>query len=163
MGYVTSFIQQPGPAYAVLGAAGISGLASGFATYFILRRRHNAQLKELSSLIIEMKTEEEQAKKMNGQSAGGITGHALYLAEKILTLLPELVRQRNRDSVLFGIVAFVLVLIFGENLGVAFLAGIIVWLYFRYKNKKTYEAEISKFEEQKRVFEQRKKDFMESL
>ena len=53
--------------------------------------------------------------------------------------------------------------IFGKNLAVAILVGAVVWLYFRYETRKAYEQEMSKFEEQKRIFEQRKKDFIVSL
>jgi Flp pilus assembly protein TadB len=142
-----------------LGAAFLAGLISGFATYFLLKRKHEAQLTELSSLITEMKKIEEKA---NGGGGEGITETALSLADKIVTLLPEIVRKRDQDSLLFGVAAFVVAL-FGGNFAVAILVGVIVWLYFRYEFRKTYEQEISKFEEQKRVFEQRKTDFIETL
>ena len=91
--------------YSLLGAAFLAGLISGFATYFLLKRKHDAQLKELSSLITEMKKIEEKA---NDGSGEGITETALSLADKIVTLLPEMVRKRDQDSLLFGVVAFVL-------------------------------------------------------
>jgi len=155
-GQLSAFLQHPNQSYSLITASGLSGLISGFATYFLLRRKHNAELKDLSSLITEMK-------KTNGKDGGGITEDALSLADKILTLLPQLVWKRNQDSLLFGVVAFILAAIFGNNLAVGILVGVIVWLYFRYEAKKTYEQEISKFEEQRRVFEQRKKDFIETL
>jgi len=155
-GQLSAFLQHPNQSYSLITASGLSGLISGFATYFLLRRKHNAELKDLSSLITEMQ-------KTNGKDGRGITEDALSLADKILTLLPQLVRKRNQDSLLFGVVAFILAAIFGNNLAVGILVGVIVWLYFRYEAKKTYEQEISKFEEQRRVFEQRKKDFIETL
>ena len=109
------------------------------------------------------KVEEEQQKKANGGGGEGITGDALSLADKIVTLLPELVRKRNQDSLLFGVVAFIVAALVGRNIAVAILVGAMVWLYFSYETRKTYEQEISKFEEQKRVFEQRKKDFIDTL
>ena len=102
-------------------------------------------------------------KKTNGVGGEGITEDALSLAEKIMTLLPELVRKRDQDSLLFGVVAFIVAGIVGSNLAVAILVGAMVWLYFRYETTKTYEQETSKFEEQKRIFEQRKKDFIATL
>ena len=85
------------------------------------------------------------------------------MADRMMTLLPQLARKRNQDSFLFGIVAFIIVDIFVKNVAVSVLVGVIVWLYFRYETRKTYEQEIAILEEQKRVFEQRKKDFIESL
>ena len=100
---------------------------------------------------------------VSGETDEAITENALYLADKILTLLPEQVRKRGQDSLLFGVVAFIVAEIVGRNLAVAILVGAIVWLYFRYEFTKTYEQEMSKLEEQKRVFEKRKKDFMETM
>src|SRR2546425_4812426 len=39
----------------VASAVLLVGLTGGFATYFLLKRKHEARLKELSSLITEMK------------------------------------------------------------------------------------------------------------
>jgi hypothetical protein len=165
-GQLSAYLQHPNQSYSLISASGLTGLISGFATYFLLRRKHNTELKDLTSLIIEMKNKiegKQEGKKPDGAGGEAITADALSLADKIMTLLPELVRKRSQDSLLFGVVAFILAGIFGNNIAVAILVGVIVWLYFRYETRKTYEAEISKFEEQKRVFEQRKKDFMESL
>ena len=163
--YLTVLFQDRNLAYSLAGTVLLAGLISGFATYFLLKRKHDARLKELSSLITEMKKigEEQQQKKANGGSGQGITEHALSLADKIVTLLPEIVRKRNQDSLLFGVVAFIVAALVGRNIAVAILVGAMVWLYFSYETRKTYEQEISKFEEQKRVFEQRKKDFIETL
>ena len=158
-----NIFQHPDQVFPIAITSFLVGLISGFATYFLLKRKHDARLKELSSLITEMKKMEEQQQKTDAGGGEGITGAALSLADKIMTLLPDIVRKRNQDSLLFGVVAFMVVDIFGNNLAAAILAGAIVWLYFRYEARKTYQREISKFAEQKRVFEQRKKDFMESL
>ncbi len=162
--YLTVLFQDRNLAYSLAGTVLLAGLISGFATYFLLKRKHDVRLKELSSLITEMKKiEEKQQKKANDGGGEGITEDALSLADKIVTLLPELVRRRNQDSLLFGVVAFIVAALVGRNLAVAILVGAMVWLYFSYEARKTYEEEISKFEEQKRVFEQRKKDFIETL
>lgn len=152
--YLKAVFNNPNQAGPFAISVFLSGIVGGVATYFILKGRHEEQLKELSSLIAEMKKADSQ---------GGITGVALSLADKILTLLPELVRKRNQDSLVFGLVAFVLTTALSGNLGVAILVGVIVWLFFRYEFRKTYEQEISKLEEQKKVFDQRKNDFMETL
>lgn len=153
------FFQTPGVMAVrigeLVGLSLLAGLLSGAVTYFFLRSEQNARLKELSSLISEMK-------KVNSAGGAGITEGALLLAEKLVTLLPQLVQKRNQDSLVFGVLAFVIASFFG-NIPVALLIGVIVWIYFRYEFRKNYEQEIAKFEEQKRVFEQRKIDFLETL
>jgi uncharacterized membrane-anchored protein YhcB (DUF1043 family) len=142
----------------------LAALLVGVATYFLLKRRHDSQLKELSNLISQMKkTMNESEQKTKGNESGGITQDALSLADKILTLLPDLVRKREQDSLLFGFVAFIIASTVSGNLGIGILVGVIVWIYFRYEFGKTYRQQISKFEEQKRVFDQKKKEFIETL
>ena len=160
-GQFGALLQQPVLAEAVAGTVLLIGIVSGIVAYFLLKRKHEARVKELSSLIAEMKKVEADQKQT--ESGGVITEDALYLADKILTLLPAIVRKRNQDSLVFGAVAFIIVEAFVGNLGVAIVSGATAWFYFRYQFKKMYEQELSKFEEQKRVFEQRKKDFMEAL
>ena len=152
--------------FSLLGAAAAAGLISGILTYFFLKRKHDTRMKDLSSLITEMKkktNEQQQKKNANVGSGEGITKEALSLAEKIVTLLPELVRTRKHDSLLFGGVAFIVTNFVISNLVVAIIVGVLVWLYVRHRTKKSYEHEMSKYEEQKRVFEQRKKDFIDTL
>lgn len=164
---IDAFFEQQSLAFqfSLAGAAAIAGLISGIATYFLLKRKHDARMKDLSSLIAEMKKKTNEQQKNNANVGGGegITKEALSLAEKIVTLLPELVRKRKHDSLLFGAVAFIVTNIVISNLVVAIIVGVLVWLYVRHRTKKTYEHEISKYEEQKRVFEQRKKDFIDTL
>jgi hypothetical protein len=165
--FMTLFQQRSTVFYAVLEIAGLAALIAGFGTYFLLRRKHNARLRELTTLTKDMKEKlaTQGTKPSNGvnEEREGITADALSAAEKIVTLLPELVRKRDQDSLLFGAVGFLLALLFGGNFAVAVLVGVIVWLYFRYETRKTYDEEISKLEKQKEIFEQRKKDFLETL
>jgi len=166
--YFSSFIQEHPARIAAFGLTALAGgLISGVVTYFLLKRNHEARLKELSFLVTQMKRkiseEDQQEKSSTGEVSEGITENALFLADKILTLLPGLVRRRNQDSLLFGFVAFILTAIIGQNPAVAILVGVIVWIYFRYETRKSYDQEISRIEEQKRIFEQRKKDFIETL
>jgi len=151
--------------FSLVGAAAAAGLISGILTYFFLKRKHDTRMKDLSSLITEMKkkTNEQQQNNANVGGGEGITKEALSLAEKIVTLLPELVRKRKHDSLLFGAVAFIVTNFVISNLVVAIIVGVLVWLYVRHRTKKSYEHEMSKYEEQKRVFEQRKKDFIDTL
>jgi hypothetical protein len=151
--------------FSLLGAAAATGLISGILTYFFLKRKHDTRMKDLSSLIAEMKkkTNEKQQNNANIGGGEGITKEALSLAEKIVTLLPELVRKRKHDSLLFGAVAFIVTNFVISNLVVAIIVGVLVWVYVRHRTKKSYEHEMLKYEEQKRVFEQRKKDFIDTL
>lgn len=150
--------------FSLVGAAAAAGLISGILTYFLLKRKHDGRMKDLSSLIAEMKKKtNEQQKNANVGGGEGITKEALSLAEKIVTLLPELVRKRKHDSLLFGAVAFIVTNVVISNFVVAIIVGVLVWLYVRHRTKKSYEHEMSKYEEQKRVFEQRKKDFIDTL
>src|SRR5687768_13835901 len=151
--------------FSLVGAAAAAGLISGILTYLFLKRKHDTRMKDLFSLITEMKkkTNEQQQNNANVGGGEGITKEALSLAEKIVTLLPELVRKRKHDSLLFGAVAFIVTNVVISNLVVAIIVGVLVWLYVRHRTKKSYEHEMSKYEEQKRVFEQRKKDFIDTL
>ena len=165
---IDDFFEQQSLAFqfSLVGAAAAAGLISGILTYFLLKRKHDARMKDLSSLITEMKKKTNEQQKNNANVVGGgegITKEALSLAEKIVTLLPELVRKRKHDSLLFGAVAFIVTNVVISNLVVAIIVGVLVWLYVRHRTKKSYEHEMSKYEEQKRVFEQRKKDFIDTL
>lgn len=163
---IDDFFEQQSLAFqfSLLGAAAAAGLISGILTYFFLKRKHDTRMKDLSSLITEMKKKtNEQQNNANVGGGEGITKEALSLAEKIVTLLPELVRKRKHDSLLFGAVAFIVTNVVISNLVVAIIVGVLVWLYVRHRTKKSYEHEMSKYEEQKRVFEQRKKDFIDTL
>jgi hypothetical protein len=129
------------------------GLGGGAASYFLVWKEAYRGLDELSELIAKMKTADK----------GGTTSEsALSFAEKLFTLLPQIVRKRNQDALLFGVVAFLIATVIGRP-PIGIVVGVVVWLYFRYEAGKTYESEISKLEEQRRVFEQRKKDFIENL
>lgn len=165
---IDDFFEQQSLAFqfSLVGAAAAAGLISGILTYFFLKRKHDTRMKDLSSLITEMKkkTNEQQQNNANVVGGGeGITKEALSLAEKIVTLLPELVRKRKHDSLLFGAVAFIVTNVVVSNLVVAIIVGVLVWLYVRHRTKKSYDHEMSKYEEQKRVFEQRKRDFIDTL
>lgn len=128
----------------------IATLGVGIGSYFFWGKKRRLSIQELSNLTTELKKE-------------GNLVNSLALAERLFTLLPEVVRKRNQDSFLFGVVAFVLSLIVAHSLEIALVIGVIVWLYFRYEMNKYYDFEIAKFEEQKRIFEQRKKEFLETL
>jgi len=104
-----------------------------------------------------------QKKKLSLEQQGGFVEDAFSLTDQILTVLPEVARKRTLDSLLFGLGAFILALLVSQNLGIAVLVGAAVGLYSAYETKRSYERQISKFEEQKKNYEQRKDDFLATL
>ena len=152
------FVFNPKVAIILVGPPLITGVASGVITYLLLKRRHKMRLEELSSLIAEMENTNEQS-----AISHGIIEDAIRLADKTTTLLPQLVRRRHQDSILFGVVAFLVSDIITRSVPVAVLIGAIVWLYFRYENSRSYEREISRLELQRRAFEERRNNLMETL
>lgn len=146
----------PPQVFPLIGLSALVSLGCGAVTYYFLKRKHEGELKDLSSLVSQMK-------KVDEGSIVGITEDALSLAEKILTILPIVVRKRSQDALLFGVVAFILgSIVFHNPLG-GLIVALGVWLYFRHETGKIYEKEISKLAEQKKQFEQRKKEFIDTL
>jgi hypothetical protein len=139
----------------LLGLIALASLLSGVVAYFLLGRNQDAKLEDLSNTVNEIKKREAESK-------GVMTADVLVLAEKIMTLVPELVRKRNQDSFLFGLLAFVLTVIPAKP-PLALLIAVLVWLFFRYEMNKDYEKEVAKFEEQRQLFEQRKQEFLQTL
>ncbi|MDG6994732.1 MAG: hypothetical protein JRN52_02320 [Nitrososphaerota archaeon] len=131
----------------------LSWIAGSVISYFVLARRKNSHLEELSNIVGQLKSRKTEA----------TTEGALSMTDKIITILPELERRRTEDSLLYGILAFIVSLVISRFAPLALIVGVAVWLFFRYELRRTYERTVAKFEEQKLVFEQRKKDFMESL
>jgi hypothetical protein len=159
-------VQHPGILFSLVGPAFLTAPISGIVVYLLLRWRHNSQLKELASLTTQMKKKLEDYDRQQIKSPisdQGFIEYSFSLMDRILTLLPEIVRKRNTDSLLFGVVAFILGSIVANSGGVGLVVGVLVWLYFRHETKKSYEREIAKFEEQKKIYEKRKNDFLETL
>jgi ABC-type multidrug transport system fused ATPase/permease subunit len=158
-GYITSqyslsfFQEHTFLILTLFGVIAVIAILCGVASYFFQGRKQDSKLDELARLISEMK---------QSDSASTMSYDVLSIAEKILTLLPEVVRKRNQDSFLFGILAFVITIL-PAKLPLALLIGVLVWLYFRYEMNKGYDKEILRFEEQRKQFEQRKQEFMETL
>jgi hypothetical protein len=164
-----SFLLENGPEglFGFVFLAIVTSITCGLFAYFALRKNDIDRLKEMTSLVDQMKKkiveEDQQEKGLTSTAGEGITENALFLADKILSLLPGLVRRRNQDSILYGFGAFILALIIGRNPPVAPLIAVIVWIYFRWKTRKSYDQELAKIAEQKRILEQRKQEFLETL
>jgi hypothetical protein len=91
--------------FPLIGLSGLVALAIGTIVYFFLTKKHEGELKELASLVATMK------EKNVNQEDFTVTDRALELADKITAILPDLVRKRRQDSLLFGVVAFILTLV----------------------------------------------------
>jgi uncharacterized membrane protein len=154
LGYLRNFGPPPSQVFPFIALSALFSLVCGIATYFFLKGKQDAELKDLSSLITQMK---------NADKGGDIPEDALALADRILLLLPNLVRKRTVDSLLFGLMTFLLVGFLTRNPLAALIAALIVWLYFRHETTRIYKQEISKLEEQRRIFEQRKNTIIENL
>ena len=120
----------------VAGIAAVIGPATGFATYAVKRRR-GTKFAELGTLINKMKQGDASAE------AGLHLMDAMHQA--VLTM-----KKRRLDSAFeYGVVAFILVGLFGSNAGAGLLAGIIVYLYLRHEALKSYEKEEKKYDDSK--------------
>ncbi len=118
-------------------AALIIGGGAGFTTW-IVRRKRGFKFAELGDLLSRMKQGKASAE-------DGIrlmdTMHQVALA----------VRKRRLDSAFeYGIVAFALVALVGMNAGIGALAGVVVYLYFRFEALREYEKGEDRYEESKK-------------
>jgi hypothetical protein len=155
--YTLSFFYQH-PKLIVIIFVSVAALAIvlGAGSFFFEGRKLDRSLDELEDLIVQMKRQRVAA------DAQAVSPDLLAVTEKILNLLPEVVRKRNQDSFLFGVLAFVLTAVPARP-PLAILIGVLVWLYFRYEMNKDYDREIARFEEQKQLFERRKSEFLQTL
>ena len=136
-----------------VGIGAVAGIAIGAVVYIVTRRSKDRALEELTGLIGRM------GKSSVDQSG---TENALSVTEKILEILPKVVRRRTNDALLLGVAAFILATLVG-TLPVGVLVGVMVWLYFRYESNQSYEKQMAKLEEQRSEFEREKRRFIESL
>src|SRR5262249_34363440 len=115
--------------------------------------KDDPQLVSLREVVLGMKSS------ARGMS---ITSDALLEVDRMLELLPTLVRKRGHDSLLFGVLAFVVASIIARP-PIGIIVGVIVWLYFRFETNKTYDNQVSKLEQQKRAFARKKDEFLKDL
>ena len=115
----------------------VIGVAAGIATY-VIRRRRGFKFAELGALLNKLK------------QSGASAEDGLHLMDSMhKAALVE--RKRRLDSAFeYGIVAFAVVSLIGLNAGSGALAGVIVYLYFRYEAHREYEKEGSRYEDSKK-------------
>ncbi|MDG6934185.1 MAG: hypothetical protein JRN68_05765 [Nitrososphaerota archaeon] len=118
----------------------ILAVAVSLLTYFI-RRRRAFPFVELRNLIDKMK------------NASEISSYDyLKLVDQMHDVLLAVKKGKLDSAQGDGIVAFIVVALFGFNIGLGLLAGIIVYLYFRYEAIREYDNETRRYLEAKREF-----------
>ena len=121
---------------AFLVAVGIGAVATA-ATYLI-RRKRGFKFAELGGLIDKMK-------RGGASSEDGVRlMDAMHQASLVL-------KKRKMDTAFeYGVLAFVLVAIIGRNGGIGALAGVVVYLYFRFEALREFERDEKRYEDSKR-------------
>jgi len=119
-------------------AAFVIAAATGLATY-IIRRRRRFKFADLGALLNKMKE-------------GGVSSEdGLHLMDAVhQAALVVKKRKVGREALEYGLVAFILVGLIGSNAAVGMLAGVIVYLYFRFEALREYEKEEKKYEDSKK-------------
>ena len=111
--------------------------AAGVATWAI-RRRRRFTFAELGSLVAKMKSGQASAE------------DGLRLADAMHDALLAMKKGKMDSAFTNGVVAFLLVAVFGLNIAVGLLTGAIVYLYFRFEALRDYENESRRYEESKK-------------
>jgi hypothetical protein len=116
----------------------VIGAAGGLVT-FLVRRRRGFKFTELGTLIQKMK------------SGSASSEDGLRLMDSMHQVAAA-VKKRRLDSALeYGLIAFAVVALVGLNAGIGALAGVIVYLYFRYEALREYERGEERYENSKKM------------
>jgi ABC-type multidrug transport system fused ATPase/permease subunit len=121
---------------AFLGAIA-TGVAAGTVMYAI-RRRRGFKFAELGALLDKMKV---------GKTA---SEDGLRLTDVMHRVALTARKQRLDSAFEYGVAAFILVSLMGLNAGIGGLAGVIVYLYFRFEAFREYEREDARYEDSKK-------------
>lgn len=113
------------------------GIGAGGVMYAV-RRRRGFRFEELGALLEKMKT--GKATSEDGLRLTDVMHRAALIARK----------QRLDSAFEYAVGAFILVSVIGLNPGFGALAGVIVYLYFRFEALRDYEREDQRYEDSKR-------------
>ena len=116
----------------------VIGLGAGIATYLI-RRRRAFKFAELGLLVSKMK------------QGGASSEDGLHLMDAMHQAAFAVRKRRLTSAFEYGVVAFAVVTILGLNAGFGALAGVIVYLYFRFEALREYERGEERYENSKRA------------
>ena len=113
----------------------VIGAAAGLVTYM---RRRGFRFEEFGVLLKKVK------------EAGASSEDGLHLMDA-MHQAALVAKKRKLDSAFeYGVVSFALVALVGMNAAVGALAGVIVYLYFRFEAQREYEKEETRYEDSKR-------------
>jgi len=115
----------------------VIGAAAGLVTYLI-RRRRGFKFAELGVLLSKMKV------------GGASSEDGLRLMDAMHQAATAVKKRRLDSAFEYGVVAFALVALIGLNAATGALAGVIVYLYFRFEALREYEKGEEKYEDSKR-------------
>src|SRR5215467_3382910 len=121
---------------AFLGALFVGAIAA--LVMYIVRRRRGFKFAELGLLLAKMK--QGKASSEDGLRLMDVMHPAALVSRK----------QRLDSAFEYGVAAFILVGIIGLNAGLGALAGVIVYLYFRFEATRDYEREDQRYETSKK-------------
>jgi len=113
-------------------------IGAGFVTY-IFRRRRAFKFTELGVLVAKVK------------QGGASSEDGLHLMDAMHQAAFAVRKRRLTSALEYGIVGFAIVTILGLNAGLGALAGVIVYLYFRYEALREYERGEERYENSKRA------------
>ena len=130
-GYVISSIVLPFLVAIVVGAG------AGLATY-VIRQRRGFKFAELGALLNKMKQ-------------GGVSSEdGLHLMDAMHQARLVATKRKMDSAFEYGVLAFALVALTGQSAAIGALAGVIVYLYFRFEALREYEREEGRYEDSKR-------------
>ncbi len=118
-------------------AALVIAAGAGITTY-VSRRRRGFKFAELGVLLNKMKQ-------------GGVSSEdGLHLMDAVRKA-SLVAKKRKMDSAFkYGVVAFAIVALIGLNAAIGALAGVIVYLYYRFETLREYEKEEKRYEDSKK-------------
>jgi len=110
-----------------------SGVIVGGIMYYV-RRQKEFKFEELGAMLDKIK-----AGKASSEDG-------LHLMDLMHQAALTMKKQRLDSAVSYGIAVFILVSIVGLNAGFGALAGVVVYLYFRFEALRAYEKEDERYE-----------------
>jgi ABC-type multidrug transport system fused ATPase/permease subunit len=119
-------------------ASVVIGIGAGVVTY-LFRRRRAFKFAELGVLVAKMK------------QGGASSEDGLHMMDAMHQAAFAVRKRRLTSALEYGIVGFAIVTILGLNAGVGALAGVIVYLYFRYEALREYERGEERYENSKKA------------
>jgi hypothetical protein len=114
------------------------GAAAGLVMY-ASRRKRGLKLVELGTML----------DKMNGGTALS-SENGLRLMDAMHQAALQVTKRGLDSAYEYGVVAFIVVVLIGQNPAIAALAGVIAYLYFRHEALQEYKKEETKYEDSKK-------------